>query len=61
MSATDTNTTKITRRGVDTDEPRISASNADAGMPSRALRRSPRFTWSLHASRAFSLSDLPVT
>ena len=61
MSATVTNRTKITRRDAGTDEPRISASNVDAGMPSSALRRSPRFTWSLHARRAFSLSELRFT
>ena len=60
-SATDTKITKITRRDAGTDEPMMSASSTDDGMPSRELRIRARFTWSPQARRVFSLSGLLVT
>ena len=39
----------------------ISASRIDAGIPSRELRMSARFTWSSQARRTAGLSELPFT
>ena len=61
MSASDTNSTKATRREVGTEDPRMSASSVDAGIPSSELRRSARFTWSAQANRTASLNDVRVT
>ena len=61
MSETETNNTKATRLESGTDLPRMTASNADAGMPSKELRRSARMTWSRHAARAATLRELSLT
>ena len=44
-----------------TDEPMMSASRIDDGIPSSELRSRARFTWSSQARRVFSLSGLLVT
>ena len=41
-SASETRTTKVTRRDRATESPRMSASRVDAGIPSSELRRSAR-------------------
>ena len=56
-----TRMTNATRRDVGTDDPRISASRNDAGIPSSAVRRRARFTWSAQANRTAALSDGRVT
>ena len=61
MSATDTSTTKATRREAGTELPRINASNDEAGIPKSELRQSARMTWSRHAARAASLSGIRLT
>ena len=55
------NSTKATRREVGTDDPRMSASRIDVGIPVNAVRRTARFTWSAHANRTASLNDGRVT
>ena len=59
MSATDTNSTNATRFAAGTVVPMMSARRIEAGIPSREVRRSARFTWSSHAWRTAGLTALP--